>query len=141
MDRTLELDVTTRLLDLMAHPSMAVGDEVMELPAAVYTDPDRYVRECSALFGGLPLLAGLSAELRAPGDWKLFEPPGTSILLVRGDDGVVRGFRNACRHRGAPVVEEPSGSSKSFTCPYHSWTYSRTGELLGVPQRHMFPGL
>lgn len=141
MDRTLELDAAERLLDLMANPTMAVGDEVMELPAAVYTDTARFAREQERLFGGLPLLGGLTCDLPDPGDWKLFEPPGTSILLVRGDDGTVRGFRNACRHRGAPVVEEPHGSSKSFTCPYHSWTYSRTGELVGVPQASTFPGL
>jgi phenylpropionate dioxygenase-like ring-hydroxylating dioxygenase large terminal subunit len=141
MDRALELNVAARLLDLLANPDMAVGDEVMELPASVYTDPDRLAREQQRLFGGLPLLAALSGELPVPGDWKLFEPPGTSILLVRGDDGGVRGFRNACRHRGAPVVDEPRGSNRSFTCPYHSWTYSRTGELVGVPQSDTFPGL
>lgn len=141
MDRTLELDAASRLLDLMANPTMVIADEVMALPAAVYTDPDRFAREQERLFRGLPLLAGLSGELRAPGDWKLFEPPGTSILLVRGNDQVVRGFRNACRHRGAPVVEEPRGSSRSFTCPYHSWTYGRSGELVGVPQADSFPGL
>lgn len=141
MDRTLELDAASRLLDLMANPTMVIADEVMALPVAVYTDPDRFAREQERLFRGLPLVAGLSGELRAPGDWKLFEPPGTSILLVRGNDQVVRGFRNACRHRGAPVVEEPRGSSRSFTCPYHSWTYGRSGELVGVPQADSFPGL
>ncbi len=141
MDRTLELDIATRLLDLIANPDMSVGEDVMELPASVYTDPDRFAREQERLFGGLPLLAGLSAELPAAGDWKLFEPPGTSILLVRGDDAVVRGFRNACRHRGAPVVDEPRGNNRSFTCPYHSWTYGRKGDLVGVPQSETFPGL
>ncbi|WP_019875155.1 aromatic ring-hydroxylating oxygenase subunit alpha [Sporichthya polymorpha] len=141
MDRALEIDVTTQLLDLMANPSMAIGDEMTEVPVAVYTDPERFAREQQRLFAGLPLLAGLSGELPEPGDWKLFEPPGTSLLLVRGDDGVVRGLRNACRHRGAPVVEEASGSNRSFTCPYHSWTYNRAGELVGVPQAETFPGL
>jgi phenylpropionate dioxygenase-like ring-hydroxylating dioxygenase large terminal subunit len=141
MDRTLELDAAARLLDLLANPTMVLTDEVVELPASVYTDPARFAREQERLFAGLPLLGGLSGELPSPGDWKLLEPPGTSILLVRGDDRVVRGFRNACRHRGAPVVEEPSRSNRSFTCPYHSWTYSREGELVGVPQADTFPGL
>jgi carnitine monooxygenase subunit len=141
MDRTLELDAAARLLSLMSNPSMVISDDVVEVPASVYTDPDRFGRERDVLFRASPLIAGLSGELPQPGDWKLFEPPGTSLLLVRGDDRVVRGFRNACRHRGAPVVEEPSGSNRSFTCPYHSWTYSRTGELVGVPQADTFPGL
>jgi phenylpropionate dioxygenase-like ring-hydroxylating dioxygenase large terminal subunit len=141
MDRTLELDVTTQLLDVLAHPTMSTGDRTLELPASDYTDPDRWARERTRLFGEIPLLAGLSGELAAPGDWKLFEPPGASIMLVRGDDGVVRGFRNSCRHRGALVVEQSRGSNRSFTCPYHSWTYDRQGALVGLPQSETFPGV
>ncbi|HEY1968683.1 MAG TPA: Rieske (2Fe-2S) protein, partial [Pseudonocardia sp.] len=141
MDRALEMEVTEQLLDLLAHPSMSTGDEMRELPASDYTDPRRWSRERLRLFGQLPLLAGLSGELAQPGDWKLFEPPGTSIVLVRGDDGVVRGLRNSCRHRGAVVVEQPRGSSRSFTCPYHSWTYDRRGELIGIPRAETFPGV
>lgn len=141
MDRALELDVTRQLLDLLEHPTMAVGDETRELPASVYTDEERWNRERELLFGKVPLAAALAGELTRPGDWKLFEPPGTSIILVRGDDGVVRGFRNACRHRGAVVVEQPRGTGRNFTCPYHSWTYDRQGTLIGVPQAKTFDGL
>jgi phenylpropionate dioxygenase-like ring-hydroxylating dioxygenase large terminal subunit len=141
MDRTLEIEVTAQLLDLLAHPTMSTGEHVRELPASDYTDPGRWSRERATLFGELPLLGALSGELPQPGDWKLFEPPGTSIVLVRGDDGVVRALRNACRHRGAIVVEQPRGSNRSFTCPYHSWTYDRQGALVGVPQSDTFPGL
>jgi phenylpropionate dioxygenase-like ring-hydroxylating dioxygenase large terminal subunit len=141
MDRALELDVTEQLLDLLRHPTMAVGDKMTELPASVYSDEERWRREREVLFGELPLMAALAGELSDAGDWKLFEPPGMSIVLVRGDDGVVRGFRNACRHRGALVVDEPRGSSRSFTCPYHSWTYDRQGVLIGIPQADTFEGM
>src|SRR5262245_14509518 len=75
MDRTLEIDVTDRLLELLARPTMCTGDAVRELPASDYTDPERWRRERDRLFGELPLVGGLSGELRRPGDWKLFEPP------------------------------------------------------------------
>lgn len=141
MDRTLELDVTEQLLELLRRPTMAVGDEMRELPVNVYADQERWRREREVLFGDTPLMAALAGELPEAGDWKLFEPPGMSIVLVRGDDGVVRGFRNACRHRGAFVVDEPRGSSRSFTCPYHSWTYDRQGALIGIPQADTFEGI
>jgi phenylpropionate dioxygenase-like ring-hydroxylating dioxygenase large terminal subunit len=141
MDRALELDAAKQLLDLLQHPTMAVADEMRELPASVYADEDRWRREREVLFGKLPLMAALAGELPNPGDWKLFEPPGTSIVLVRGDDGVVRGFRNACRHRGSLVIEQPRGSNRSFTCPYHSWTYDRQGALIGIPHAGTFEGI
>lgn len=141
MDRTLEMDVTRQLLELLDNPTMSTGADTLELPASDYTDPRRWSREKERLFGELPLVGGLSGELPEPGDWKLFEPPGVSIVLVRGDDGVVRGLRNSCRHRGAIVVEQPRGSNRSFTCPYHSWTYDRQGALVGIPQSETFPGI
>jgi len=141
MDPALELDATKQLLDLLEHPTMAVGDEMRELPASVYADEDRWRSERELLFGKLPLMGALAGELSDPGDWKLFEPPGTSIVLVRGDDGVVRGFRNACRHRGSLVIEQPRGSNRSFTCPYHSWTYNRQGALIGIPHAGTFDGI
>ena len=42
---------------------------------------------------------------------------------------MARAFINACRHRGAPVVEDGSGARARFTCPYHAWVYNQQGEL------------
>jgi phenylpropionate dioxygenase-like ring-hydroxylating dioxygenase large terminal subunit len=64
----------------------------------------------------------------------------TPILAVRGADGVVRAFRNACRHRGAQLVDG-AGCRSAFSCPYHAWTYGLDGALRGVPHEHGFPGL
>ena len=59
---------------------------------------------------------------------------------IRGSDGVVRAFRNACRHRGVQVVDG-SGCKKALTCRYHGWTYGLDGALRGIPDEHGFPGL
>src|SRR5262249_42132924 len=65
---------------------------------------------------------------------------GRSIVVVRGADGVVRGFLNACRHRGNEIAEG-SGSAKAFVCRYHGWTYDLDGALRHVPHEEGFPGL
>ncbi len=62
----------------------------------------------------------------------------TSILLVRGRDGVVRGFHNVCRHRGNMVVNKCSGSSRGFACGFHGWTYDLEGRLAAVPDEDQF---
>src|SRR5204863_7595664 len=62
------------------------------------------------------------------------------LLVVRGADGKVRAFRNACRHRGTQVASG-SGCAKVFVCPYHAWTYTLEGKLRHVPHEEGFPGL
>lgn len=78
-----------------------------------------------------------------PGSFRLIEAghPARSILIVRGEDGVARGFVNQCRHRGARLVTEPSGCRRFFTCPYHAWSYDSRGRLRSLPRAECFPGL
>ncbi len=52
---------------------------------------------------------------------------------MRGNDGVLRGFFNVCRHHAAAVMTEPEGKAAQLRCPYHGWTYSLEGELKGTP--------
>ncbi|HEX2355754.1 MAG TPA: aromatic ring-hydroxylating dioxygenase subunit alpha, partial [Micromonosporaceae bacterium] len=60
-----------------------------------------------------------------------------AVLLVRGEDGLLRGFYNTCRHRGHELVPCGSAASGRFiTCPYHSWVYDLDGRLHRVPPAH-----
>ena len=40
---------------------------------------------------------------------------------------------NVCRHRGARLRDEPCGTAKTLSCPYHKWTYDPNGNLRGLP--------
>ncbi len=80
-----------------------------DLPLARYTDPAFYALEHEHLFKRVWLYAAHDSELPTPGSYKLADIAGAPILLVRGDDGEVRAFYNACRHRGAPVVRGECG--------------------------------
>ena len=81
-----------------------------------------------------------SAALPEPGSYIARTTVGTPLLLVRGSDGIVRGFRNACRHRGMKV-EEGEGCKRAFSCPYHAWTYGLDGSLRHIPGEDGFPDL
>jgi carnitine monooxygenase subunit len=63
------------------------------------------------------------------------------VIVVRGDDGQPRAFVNVCRHRGSRLVDGNGGCARVLTCPYHGWSYSRDGRLIGVPHRNEYPGL
>src|SRR5262249_22430537 len=81
-----------------------------------------------------------SAALPEPGSYVAREAAGTPLVVVRGQDGRVRAFRNACRHRGNQLAEG-SGCARSFVCRYHGWTYRLDGALAHVSHEHGFPGL
>ena len=61
------------------------------------------------------------------------------LVAVRGADGEVRAFRNACRHRGMQAASG-SGCTRAFTCRYHGWTYNLDGRLRHIPHEDGFPG-
>lgn len=69
-------------------------------------------------------------ELPQPGDFVVRALGSASAVLVREDDGRVRAFLNSCRHRGARVCKGETGNVKHFVCPYHGWSYKRSGELI-----------
>jgi phenylpropionate dioxygenase-like ring-hydroxylating dioxygenase large terminal subunit len=76
-------------------------------------------------------VAGRADEIAEPGDWMEHRLFDQSYVLVRGKDSRVRGFVNACRHRGNALCEG-KGRSARFTCPYHNWSYGLDGTLLAV---------
>lgn len=110
----------------------------MKHPASAYSDPDQYRREIERIFVSSPLMVALACEVREVGDYVAFDVAGRPLLVVRGDDGEVRTFLNVCRHRGPKVTSKTCGSSRRFTCPYHSWSYDTAGSLVGVPGRDTF---
>jgi phenylpropionate dioxygenase-like ring-hydroxylating dioxygenase large terminal subunit len=113
-----------------------------DLPAARYVDPGFLALERACLWSTAWLYAAHASELPEAGSYRLWERGGAPVLLVRGADGRVRAFWNACRHRGGPLVCEPSGRVEgALTCRYHGWTYDLDGRLTGVRDRRDFPAL
>ena len=109
------------------------------LPGGHYLDPGHFVREREAIFHREWFCAGRLQGLENKGDYRLVNILGESILLVCDECGVLRGFNNVCRHRGAELiksagVDEQSGSfNAGIRCPYHSWNYQLNGELHSTP--------
>jgi phenylpropionate dioxygenase-like ring-hydroxylating dioxygenase large terminal subunit len=117
-----------------------LADEPMAVSAGVYADPARAEAERRALFLKLPMVAGLSCDLPEPGDIMTFDALGPSILIMRGKDGALRAFLNACRHRAARLVKDCAHATR-VTCPFHGWTYNLEGKLIGLPGKIAFDGL
>jgi phenylpropionate dioxygenase-like ring-hydroxylating dioxygenase large terminal subunit len=111
------------------------------IPLGRYTDPQFYELEREHLWRSSWLYAAHVSEIATPGSYKLCDINGAPILVVHGDDGVVRAFYNSCRHRGAPVVRGGCGQARMLVCQYHSWGYDLCGSLVRVPDERDFVGL
>ena len=107
-------------------------------PASAYTCRDLATREWEVFFRNHPQLIGLTSDLPQPGSFITTDDFGVPVLATRDADGQFRAFLNACRHRGVRLVSEPLGESPRFKCPFHHWTYSNGGELLGIPRSKDF---
>ena len=138
MPATPLTDVASRLLVNVDLDHGDLADGVMRMPVASYLDRDRYQREIDEIFLKKPMMTALSVDVRNPGDHHALEIAGRPIIVVRGDDGVVRTFVNACRHRGAPVAACGHGHERRLACPYHAWVFDNNGVLVGLPQREQF---
>ncbi len=105
-----------------------------------YRDPDYFEREKAAVFARTWLVAGRDSQIPNPGDYFVRDVPtfDLSLIFVRGKDGQIRGFFNACRHRGNHLCVENSGNLRAFTCKFHGWSYNLHGELAGVPDEESF---
>ncbi|HJS90608.1 MAG TPA: aromatic ring-hydroxylating dioxygenase subunit alpha [Steroidobacteraceae bacterium] len=112
-----------------------------DIPAGRYVDPAFLALERQYLWQRSWLYACHLDELPTPGSFLLLRKTGSPILVVRGEDDVVRAFYNTCRHRGGPVVRSEKGCVKGFVCGYHGWSYSLDGALLNLRDKRDFVGL
>ena len=110
-----------------------------EVPKEVFHREDVYRLELERIFYGAEwhMLAHRS-ELSKPGDYKTVLIGQSPILVVHGDDGVIRVFANSCTHRGTQLRTCARGNGKEIECPYHRWVFNNQGELMGAPGMREF---
>jgi phenylpropionate dioxygenase-like ring-hydroxylating dioxygenase large terminal subunit len=144
MDTTMPLaddaTVVQRILDHIDNKTTDLGDATWREPVEHYRSAERVAAERNVVLRRYPVGFCPSAALATPGSYVARDAAGTPLLTVRGSDGRVRAFRNACRHRGTQVATG-AGCEKAFVCRYHGWTYNLDGSLRHVPHEHGFPGL
>jgi phenylpropionate dioxygenase-like ring-hydroxylating dioxygenase large terminal subunit len=105
-------------------------------------DQGRFDLEMVRVFGRSWVWLGDVEDLRQPGDFITGTIGTQPVIVIRQDDGSVRGFLNACRHRASTLAGTPTGNcGRIVTCPYHNWSYAIDGRLLGIPDEpRMYPG-
>lgn len=103
------------------------------LPHDWYHDSETFAIECDRIFRRHWWLIGPESEIAASGDYQSFDLMKWPLVVVRGQDALLRGFYNLCRHRAGPLVTGGNGRCRDFVCRYHGWRYACSGELLKTP--------
>ena len=104
--------------------------------ASLYTDPRIFEEEMERIFRRGWVFVGHDSEIPRSGDYVTRRIGTEPVIMVRGADGAIAVLVNRCMHRGTMVCAADRGHARTFTCPYHGWTYDVAGALLGVP----YPG-
>ncbi|HEY5047398.1 MAG TPA: aromatic ring-hydroxylating dioxygenase subunit alpha [Rhizomicrobium sp.] len=100
------------------------------LPAVFYRDAALYEKERTHIFARSWLLIAHDSQMPQPGDYVAASAAGYPLIVVRGEDGVARGFHNVCRHRAGPLAEDGAGHcERALVCRYHGWRYALDGRL------------
>jgi len=124
--------IVGELLDLHASGATQLAEHVLRVDAATYVDPALFARE-QRVFRRHPALVALAGDVAGPGDHVAVVVGGVPVAVVRGDDGVLRGFVNICRHRASPVVEGSGRGARRLRCGFHGWLYGLDGALQATP--------
>jgi Rieske 2Fe-2S family protein len=122
------------------------------LPSEYYRSAEIFARERERIFSREWVCAGREDELPGPGEVRLLDLSGESLLLACTKEGKLAAHYNVCRHRGARLCSGGEGSVEpavpgggpvagAIRCPYHSWTYGLDGRLLGAPFLNQDPAM
>ncbi|MGB3280267.1 MAG: aromatic ring-hydroxylating dioxygenase subunit alpha [Pseudorhodobacter sp.] len=116
----------------MALGPISWDKETRSLPAEYYISQDWLAQEKHLFLKGWQLV-GHVGQIPAPGDYFTAELFDQAFFVIRDSDGSLRGYYNVCPHRGHQLVEG-TGNKGRITCPYHAWTFTRAGALMGQPR-------
>ncbi|MGW7601561.1 aromatic ring-hydroxylating oxygenase subunit alpha [Streptomyces antimycoticus] len=123
-------------------PAATTPSLLATLPGHWYTAPGVFRREQEHLFEAMWFCAVRGADLDRPGAFRTVQIGRENVLITRNRRGELRAFLNICRHRGARLCTEESGTvRRSLQCPYHAWTYDLDGRLTAAPNLQKMPDI
>jgi fatty-acyl-CoA synthase len=116
--------------------SLPNWDELIEhdrVHGSLYTDPAIYEAELERIWYRTWVYVGHVSEVPEPNDYVLKSIGPQPVIMSRDRQGEIHLLLNRCTHRANLVCDAPRGNSSAFRCPYHGWTFSNAGKLLGYP--------
>lgn len=107
--------------------------------SSVYRDPRVFDVELQQIFERSWVYVGHESQIAHEGDYVTSRIGSQPVIVTRSKEGGINVLLNVCRHRANALCREERGNSLNFRCPYHGWTYTNTGQLIGVSDRPRYP--
>jgi len=99
-----------------------------------YYDRDFFAAEVEKIWGRCWQWVCREDHIPEAGDFYVYEIAHLSYIVVRQNDGGLKGFVNSCLHRGTKFKRaEGAGAADDIRCPFHGWTWSNDGRLKAAP--------
>jgi len=112
-------------------------DDPVEVPVAYYTSRRYHELEKERIWSRVWQVACREEQIPEPGDQLVYDIVDKSYLIVRGPDGRVRAFVNACLHRGR-ALRDYDGNAHEIRCPFHAAAWDLDGAFKQIPCREEF---
>jgi Rieske 2Fe-2S family protein len=130
-----------KTIPVFRRTAVTLTEGAKTLPQKYFVSPEVFAEEQEKIFAKHWLLVGHQSQIADPGDYFLVSVPPSSdygatresLIVIRDQRSVIRGFYNVCRHRGTRLKEDACGHASAIQCPYHAWTYGLDGRLIGAP--------
>ena len=111
-----------------------------DIPYEEFTSPAYAQAEHEHMWGRTWQWACREEHIPEPGDYYVYDVGDRSAVIVRGPDGLIKAFHNACLHRGTQLKPPATtGFSTKLRCPFHGWTWDLDGALVDLPCEWDFP--
>ncbi|MEM7118632.1 MAG: aromatic ring-hydroxylating dioxygenase subunit alpha [Chloroflexota bacterium] len=94
-----------------------------------YTNETIFAEEKEKIFFSNWLYVGHQSQVANKGDFFTLTLIDQSIVIMRGQDNMLRGFYNVCPHRAHELFMDERGNKKAIVCPYHAWAFDLNGKL------------
>jgi phenylpropionate dioxygenase-like ring-hydroxylating dioxygenase large terminal subunit len=128
-------DILQQLQSLAATPL----EQSTAMPPAIYHSAELHALENERIFAREWLCVGRANDIPKTGDYLTFSIVDQPLFSIRGKDDVIRSFSNVCLHRMMRLLDG-TGNCRRVVCPYHAWTYSLDGRLIGAAHMKRSPG-
>lgn len=130
------LNISANLNPLTSVGKKPIWDELIKpehVHGSLYTDPAIFQAELEKIWFRTWVYVGHTSEVPNTNDYVMKSIGPEPIIMTRDREGKINLLHNRCPHRGNRVCMTEKGNARSFTCPYHGWTFANDGQLKGYP--------
>ena len=135
---SLSENQVSAIRQIPSHDEARIPKLDAQRPAKIFTGKERFDREQEKVFRTKPVAVTVSALLK-PGHVIAHDGYGVPLLVSRDKEGVARVFLNACKHKGAKLIDGCEVHKRNLvTCPYHAWSFALNGDLIAAAREETF---